>query len=134
MAGGYCLSKSQRHKCPGIQMSDGCLGTDCFCCVPDTNLCINKPACTNTNGTCLEKAYWTDCNYEVDSSLCVGNACACCREKKCARSAECEDQGGYCFRRRKNPSRQHVCHGSEIPSGCGGPECFCCIPDPGRSR
>ncbi|XP_064117294.1 uncharacterized protein LOC135222871 [Macrobrachium nipponense] len=128
--GGYCLATEQRYRCPGTNFNLGCLGTDCFCCVPDTSECIAKRGCLNGNGYCLKKANWTSCDKEIDALFCLGDDCACCREKKCERNATCSDQGGYCFRNKTKPENQHVCEGRQVPGGCGDSDCICCVPDP----
>ncbi|XP_068238547.1 protein psiB-like [Palaemon carinicauda] len=125
---GYCLLKDQKHLCEGTQFNLGCVGKDCFCCVPDTSLCIEKLGCLNANGTCLKEPDWTDCDTEIDSYFCLGDDCACCREKECIRSDACLNAGGYCFRKKTDDSKTHVCTGTESTEDCGGADCVCCIP------
>ncbi|XP_068239432.1 uncharacterized protein [Palaemon carinicauda] len=85
-----------------------------------------------SNGTCLKKPDWTTCDREVDAMFCTGQDCACCRDKKCERTAACKDQGGYCIRKKRNTGKNHVCNGREVAGGCGPTNCVCCVPTPGK--
>ncbi|XP_066961193.1 uncharacterized protein [Macrobrachium rosenbergii] len=126
--GGYCLLKNQTQLCDGTQFSLRCLGTDCFCCVPDTRICIEKEGCLERNGYCLKQGGWTTCNREIDSYFCLGDKCACCRETECVRSSQCRNMGGYCYRQKADPSKQHICNGLMVSGGCGDSNCICCVP------
>ncbi|XP_064117268.1 uncharacterized protein LOC135222858 [Macrobrachium nipponense] len=123
---------NQTQLCTGTQFNLGCLGTDCFCCVPDTSICIEKNGCLERNGYCLKERRWSTCDKEVDSYFCLGDNCACCRETECVRSNKCRSMGGYCYRKKSDPSKQHICNGSTISGCCGGVDCMCCVPNSGK--
>ncbi|XP_063602971.1 uncharacterized protein LOC134778960 [Penaeus indicus] len=71
---GTCFERG-KVPCNGTIYSRGCKDVFCACCVPDTSICIAKPAC---NGECKKTS--EGCNGTVIENACHGTDCQCCVE------------------------------------------------------
>ncbi|XP_042220234.1 balbiani ring protein 3-like isoform X4 [Homarus americanus] len=94
-----------------VVIKDGCDGDGCFCCAPDFAGC---PATSECPGRCTDT-----CQGVVSSVQCLGGNCTCCLD--CKMTPSCEKQHGSC-------KADCSCGELELPGGCTGNGCKCCVP------
>lgn len=95
-----------------IVVVNGCDGKGCVCCAQESLKCPQTPSCP---GYCARS-----CPGVVSSARCAGTACLCCLD--CRANSVCKEKHGMCKPRCS-------CGEKEIPSGCSGDGCKCCVAD-----